>query len=399
MNTRISKFLIFFLSLFLIVTVISQLYFTMQEGYKTETAISYSASDSVSFQGIFVRDETPITYSGGGIVSYPNPDGSKIAKGSAVAVVYGREADLSANRKVEALEKEISALSEAQDPGTTEVAYPEFISKLITQRYKLLAEAIAAGDLVGIREQRAELTTLLNIMQIITGREEDYNERIDYLSSQLDTAKATQNEPMEYITIEDGGYFVSYVDGYENKLNTDSIDSLTVSDIKAVLDGEGKQSINNGIGKVFDSYSWKMVGIIDNSDEIFMSGNKVTLTLASTPGSIPAKIEKITDTDNPEESIVVLSCSYMNSSLVQHRIERVEMKSADYEGIRVPSKAIRFKDGVKGVYTKLGEEVIFKKLDVIYEGGDYVISRKTTDSSYVVLYDDIIIEGVSLNDR
>ena len=41
----------------------------------------------------------------------------------------------------------------------------------------------------------------------------------------------------------------------------------------------------------------------------------------------------------------------------------------------------------------------FKKIDVIYEGSDYILSEvHDDDSSYLALYDDILIEGVDADD-
>ena len=48
----------------------------------------------------------------------------------------------------------------------------------------------------------------------------------------------------------------------------------------------------------------------------------------------------------------------------------------------------------KGVYIIKGEQVTFKKIDVIYEGSDYVLSAvHEEDGSYLSLYDDIMLEG------
>ena len=86
-----------------------------------------------------------------------------------------------------------------------------------------------------------------------------------------------------------------------------------------------------------------------------------------------------------------------------------------YSGLKIPREAIRFADIVevqededgneissvtnyKGVYTSKGEQVVFKKIDVIYEGGNYVLSAvHDDDASYLALYDDIMIEGVDSN--
>lgn len=88
------------------------------------------------------------------------------------------------------------------------------------------------------------------------------------------------------------------------------------------------------------------------------------------------------------------------------------MISGEFEGIKVPRKAIRFLDmeetvvdeetgkeskqtvNCKGVYVKFGERISFKKIDVIYEGGDYVLSSLNAGDGYLALYDDIVVEGV-----
>ena len=53
----------------------------------------------------------------------------------------------------------------------------------------------------------------------------------------------------------------------------------------------------------------------------------------------------------------------------------------------------------KGVYIRKGEQVVFKKIDVIYEGGDYVLSKITNDNEFLALYDDIMIEEVDKNEQ
>ena len=43
--------------------------------------------------------------------------------------------------------------------------------------------------------------------------------------------------------------------------------------------------------------------------------------------------------------------------------------------------------------------MLFKKIDVIYEGSDYVLSKITDDTDFLELYDDIMIEGVDKDDE
>ena len=64
-------------------------------------------------------------------------------------------------------------------------------------------------------------------------------------------------------------------------------------------------------------------------------------------------------------------------------------------------EAIRFdKENNEGVYVKVGEKVVFKKLDVLYRGDGFVLSNARDDSEtqYLKLFDEIIVEGKDLYD-
>ena len=41
-----------------------------------------------------------------------------------------------------------------------------------------------------------------------------------------------------------------------------------------------------------------------------------------------------------------------------------------------------------------GEKVEFRRLDVIYEGKDYVLSSLNAGDGYLIQYDSIIVEGI-----
>ena len=398
MNTITVKILTFLLCTFVIITVISQLYMHFNVEYETETALSYSSATKESFYGIFVRDEQPIKYSGEGVISYSVVDGSKVANDSVVACVYGSEDPIIVNSRIERLENEIALLEAAQSPGTTEAVKPEFLSTLIEEQYQSIATKLSKKTVSDINVNRDEFLSLMSIYQIAINEEDSYDDRIDELYRQLNELEARRENPKREVTVDNPGYFVSYTDGYEDELNKESISSLSADRIKEIITAEnsgGKGAEKGTIGKLIDGYDWQLVGIIDNSENTYSAGDPVKLKFASTTDTVTAVIELITDTDDPDESIVQIACDQMTFDLVRNRVERVDMILHDYEGIRVPREAIRFNtDNEKGVYVLLGQRVMFRKLDVIFECDEYLLSRITSESGYVSIYDEIITEGV-----
>lgn len=393
MNTITVRILVFFLSLFILITVSSQISLRFKEDYVTETAVIYSSAEKVDFQGVYVRNEDVITNNAKGILSYPCADGSKVANGSVIAYVYENEKDIYINQQIERLKEEVELLESAQNPGTTEVTTPAIISPLIDQQYQTIAFLIAENDLQTLAEERKELQTLMGIYQIVINEETDFNDEIDDIKSEIKELERQKKEPTSIITADSTGYFISYIDGYEKQLSPETIDSLTVDKIKDII-ADSDKNTGNAIGKIVDGYEWKMVGIVNTEQTPLPVGSDVTVKFASTPNTVTAVIEDIVESDNPEESIIILNCDELTYNLVQRRVERVEIILNDYEGIKVPRKAIRFnKDNEKGVYILLGQRIAFKKIEPIYECDEYILSRITSDDEFISVYDDIICEG------
>lgn len=394
MNTVTVRILVFLLSLFILITVFSQISIQFQDSYVTETAVLYSSAEKVSFQGVYIRNETPVYGGASGVLSYPNADGSKIANGSVVAYVYRSENDIYINQQIEKLKEEVKLLESAQNPGTTEVAQPEFISSLIDEEYQTIAFLIAEDDLEALVEERKQLQTLMDIYKIIINEETDFNDAINSLNSRINELEAKKREPIDAVTTDSTGYFISHTDGFESKLSLEKIDTLTVSDIKNVISGSDTKSSSRAIGKMVDGYEWKMAGIVNPNEADFRIGSSITVKFASTPDRLTAVVEDMIESDDPEESVIVLSCDKLTYNLVQRRVERVELILNDHNGIRVPRAAIRFNDkNEKGVYILLGQRIAFKKIEPIYECEEYILSEITSDTDYISVYDDIIVEG------
>lgn len=397
MDTITAKILVFLLSVFVLIIVAHQVTLLFDDSYETETATLYSSAEKVSFKGIYVRNETVVKSSTNGVLSYPELDGNKIAKDSVVAYVYKSAEDIYINQRIEALNQEVELLEKEQNPGTTAVVRPEFISALIEEKYQTITSLIARNDLSQLAEERKNFQSLLGIYQIIVGEETDYSDRIDRLSKEIEELEKKKSQPIDVITVPDSGYFISYADGYENVLSPDKLSGITVDKVKEIIENDGYDSTKvskNAVGKIVNGYEWKLIGLINENDAFFRTGQDVTVKLSSTPDTVNAVIEDIIESEDSKESIIVLSCEKLNYNLVQCRTERVELILNDYSGIKVPREAIRFnKNNEKGVYILQGQKIAFKKLDVIYECDDYLLSKVNSDTGYISVYDDIITSG------
>ena len=397
------------LILFLIIFV-SVIYNLRNRESETESALIVETIASEEFRGVFIRDEKPVTYSGSGVLSYNVSDGGKLGSGSVIARVYNDPSQISRKREKEKLEKELDILMKIQNPGTRESAQPADLSASIEQNYRELMFSRDKMDLNSIAEIKDELLIEMSTYQIITDEVKDFSQQILDLKQQLEQLSRAESTVTETVTSPDSCYFVSYCDGYEDKLTKDCISTITAAQLSEVTDTRIDDP--KIVGKLIRGYNWYLAGVVDNKRQEYKVDDYVTIRPESSEDAFQARIVDIRDDGDPSESVLILSCREFSSELVQHRAENIILVRGKPRGLKVPREAIRFvtaeeTDGegdsavtkevtYKGVYVLNGEQVVFKKIDVIYEGSDFVLSslEHMGDDSYLMLYDDIMIEGV-----
>ncbi len=392
MNSLTIKLTAFAISLFIIIMVVSQLYNVFSDKEKYEQAVLYTVNDSLSFEGICVRNEKVIPFDGKGVLNYPNSDGSKIAKNSVVAQVYSDASQVASLNEIEKLKEELSIILRSTNTGTVSAAQPEFISKQIDEKYLLLQNYIENNDIDKIASTKKEILVLMNIYSVATNaengssfikRQQKINARITELNSKL-------GQPISTITTGNSGYFVNYTDGYESKLNFETIKSITPEEIKKIL-SSSIQKNSDSVGKIIDDYKWKIVGVV-SSENNYIEKKTISIKINGITENIPAYVESMTSCGNGKYKII-MSCDYLNYDLVQDRVRHIDIVFNEYSGVKIPRNAINFdKAGERGVYVSYGQKIIFKKLDIIYEGDDFVLSRNTSDSDYVLIHDKIVFE-------
>ena len=408
-TTRILKLL---LIIFAVVLASSIFYHLIFQGYETENATYYELTDAAAFKGVYVRDEKVQDYRGNGAVRYCVNDGAKLGVGSVIAEVYSSGEQIDLRRRIAAKEEELAALLKVENPGTSESAQPVNLAALIKEQYKTLIRRREEKNYPLMAESKRELTTLLSTYGKITDPTVDYAARIRTLQSEIEELNVRLTAPEQTITAAESAYFVSYVDGYENRLTVKEIPNLTPAMLEAVNDDGADRSGNgNAIGKLVDSYAWYIVGVFDNTKMNLSEGDYAKVRLESVDGLLRVCAETLSQIDGKQKTLGVFRCDQMSYELVQHRTERVELVRETVKGIRVPRSAVRFQtleetvtkdDGTTytqkteymGVYVLIGESAEFRKLKVIHQEDDFYLSDLNAGSGYIALYDEIIVKGV-----
>lgn len=157
-----------------------------------------------------------------------------------------------------------------------------------------------------------------------------------------------------------------------------------------------------------------MLGIIDNKEQKYQVGDSVKIRLMTSSATADATIKELRSTSEDGKFMVVLYSDTLTSDFVQNRTENVEMVLANMRASRCREMRSGSRMWKKQSQTKRREKrkanrqlpwclctgrrkIEFRRLDVVYEGNDYVLSKLNAGDGYLMLYDSIIVEGIDAN--
>ena len=370
--------------------------------YQTEVALTYSISDSVEASGVIVREEQVISgQASGGVVSYQQSDGTVVRKGSVIAEVYNSSNDISIRRQIRALEEQIAALSKVSDARSAEYSSTETINRQINAEIDDYIALIHQGQVSDLSDSKAELLYLLSQKDVVMGEAESYASRITQLQTEVDSLNTRLSGSLVQYTSPEIGYFARMTDGYEAVLTPNSINTMTVEQLRT-FSREKVVFDNSNLGKIVTDHHWYYAAVLPAADaEKFILGDTVYLNFNMyNITQIPFTVKEVrTDESDPDHCMVLLSTSHMVPELLMVRNPSVQIDFTSYTGLRVPAKAKRYEGQQVGVYVQDGDVVRFKTINIIYENSEFILCGANPDLERPLeIYDQVIVEGTDLSD-
>ncbi|MDD6236966.1 MAG: HlyD family efflux transporter periplasmic adaptor subunit [Clostridiales bacterium] len=407
-NSKIIKIISVLLSVFIILYVVTQAVSFFYSPYETETVFETTINNSIHTSGLVIRNEKVIDQKKQGVLSYQIPNGSKVSKNSVIAMRYATEQDMLTQAKIESITKEINVLTEAQRKGATVGATLDSITTQLNETYLQLMGDLNNRALDELEDYKLNIQELISKKHIVIGKQADYNAKIASLrAEQKELQSSIQSKPNS-VTADHSGYFAQTVDGYEEQFRCEDAGSVSIDTLNQLITQKKEVDANKGedtyIGKIIDSFEWKMVARVNKTDiTSIKAGTSVRLIFhAYGDTEYEATVDSVDFDKDREQNTVVFSCNIMDNNITRMRIEDVEIAKSSVTGIKVPKKAVRYENDEIGVYEKIRQKLYFRKIDKLYETEDYIISKIHEDDSnheYVHQYDDVVIKGKDLYDQ
>lgn len=413
MNSVMLKIVGVVLSVFAVIYFGYQVYMFAYTPYQTEVALIHNFTDQIEIEGIAIKQEQVMENTSGGIVKYEKSSSKKVVGGTTVATVYANVADVETSEKIAQEKAQVTLLNNLEAKKATISANTQNIVSNIKDQQVKFVEQVTRNDFSqSDSTENAFLEQMLR-QQIVLNPEISFTPQIEALNNAIASMESQLSAPGTEIQVPSSGYFTSEVDGYEFLTAETVLADPSMEMLENLIQNPVSPS-QNAIGKVITSTDWYFLAQFDTKEaDRLEEGDEIQLSFPNSSGyDIKATVEKLTVRDDEEKSVLLLKSNSMNDSVVDLRQETPSIVFDTNKGIKVPKQAMRIQTVTEtdengketqisqpGVYISMGQVVHFKKIDILYETDDYVISAINSDGEYLQLYDEIILEGDDLYDN
>ena len=370
---------------------------------ETVTAVTSTVYETIDAKALVIRDEHTLSNSSSGVTVPAVQDGEKVKLGGNVAMLFSSQDNAKAYSTAMDLHSQLDYYIELESKTVGMATDVASIDKDILSDVNGYIRAANSNDKGNVSAYADELNDKFARRQIIIGENIDFTEVKSDLQAQLNKINIDGCKPTGYVTADRSGIFSSYTDGCEGMFDYDAVDKLDVKTLQGYIDSvPGVKKTDGSLGKLITSYEWYFCCVV-SADDVKSISNGDILNVALKDGDRVYKCQVVSgaDTDlGTEQTVLVLRCSEMNSSITSIRLEDIEIRYNEYTGFKVPSSAIHVNDeGKKCVYALIANQVAERQCDIIYSTKDYaVFAYEPENSDSIRFYDQIITKGKDLHD-
>ncbi|MBQ6936746.1 MAG: hypothetical protein IJN49_09395, partial [Clostridia bacterium] len=351
--------LIFFLSY-----LINQLVLASKAEIETQIAMSETVYKTINTKCFVVRDEKYIENTAKGTTISFAQNAQRVAKGDTVSMIFKTDEDAKTYLRITEITEELEHYNTLSGQANIQAVDVHSLSSKIETKLSDYLDSIDKGDFNRASESIDSFSNFITSKQISTGEVLNLTEKINALTTELQTLQAKKTAYSE-VKSDRAGYYLKGADGYENTIDFNKIKELTTKDIENVIDSEPEEVKSNVVGRTVGSFDWYILCSIDTEETIDLKDNADIYINFPYSGveKLKGTIYKIGDRSE-NKTVVIIKCNLMNDALADFRIEDIQLITNEYTGYKIKNSAIRTVNGVTGVYVVSGNLIDFRKVHI-----------------------------------
>lgn len=300
-------------------------------------------SSEKSAEGYIIREETVLkgeNYKNG--MSQIKAEGEKISTNENAFRYYTKDEENLTNKIKELDSKIAEAQSQENNIFSSDV---KVIEQEIESKINQLNDA---KDVQKIQEYKSEIEELIKKKTKIIGELSPSGSYFKKLIQKRSEYEKQLNSGSEYMKAPNSGVVSYKVDGLEDKINTNSIDDLTIEYLNKLNLKTGQViQTNTECGKIVNNYYCYIATILKKDDiKNIEEGKSIKIRLTN-GDEISAGVEKIKEENDKE--IVILKITKDVEELIEYRKINFDIIYWSYSGLKVPNSSIIEENGLKYV--------------------------------------------------
>ncbi len=373
-----------------------QLYNYLSDPVSTTLVTEGQAEDTIALNGWLLRDEEVLPAQSG-TLSRERQEGDRVGVGQVLATVYADDGALQTVSQIETLELQLQQLQFA----LTSYLDPDAALKLdtsITGDILTLRQTLTGGDYTAADSDIAQLKAAVLKRDHPYTSQEEIETEIKAVEGQISSLKASLSGAAT-VTAKAAGTYSAVCDGYETVLTTAFLEDMTPGKL-ARLQPAGTES---SMGKLIYGDTWYYVVSLPEEQAAQLKALG-TVTLRFAKGfdqNLRMQVANVSAAENGQAAVTLSCRKYLaQTTLLRHQAADVILRT--YEGLRVPSNALRVsEEGVTGVYCLDGVTAAFRPVTVLYQGQGYALVRPAdgvADTRTLRAGDEVIASAGALHD-
>lgn len=407
MKSFFLKILILVIFLFFVVfVVIKNLTSFSKNKYETIVVNVCKIEEKAQANGIFYKDEKVFNLNRNNVMKTLYKDGTKVAKGSVIAQIYKNKEDLIKNETLNSLKEELKNLEELKSKNLSENFDFIGLEKQLYSNYSVLLKNIKEKKINQIEETKKIISSLLNTKQVVINKNVDFVSSIEKTKKEIEKIDNSIESPKNILT-QEAGYFISKIDGLEDKCSIENIDELNYYEFNKFLNNlnEYKRHENEKY-KILTSSKILFKAFLPTKILVDKKKNsECKIKFKENNFEIVAFLKDIFLNDKEKNSLAVFEIFDINEGLATIRKCEASVIFKEYDAFKIPKSAVKFNDLKNpNVFIINGDFIKTKNVDIISEDENfYIISNKPKNSNedlkYLKNLDKIIVKGNNLYDN
>ena len=381
--------------------------FSFHSSMSTAIALKGTVEEEIVADGYVFREQHIINAPASGYLECRVGEGDRVNEGQSIGYIYTGQYDPQRSQKIQELNDRISRLENSTAAESTYANNSVMVEQKIGVAARDLSDLRQKRDMSKLAEQKEALNLLIEKKKAMeAGGSLDTAAVLEDLKAQVQELENSTGGAKLEIKAETPGVFSSRIDGLEEKLSFEAVESVTPAYL-AELDKEALQrsegvAQNEPVCKIVNNYGWYFAASIDAKDaQNLKVGQSVRLRFFDlSDTAVYGTVRALSQEDRGKVAVTVYTNRFVEGIYSTSRAS-AEIDTTSAEGLKLPAKSLHVQDGQTGVFVLRLDVARFVPVNVRYKNGEWAIVSAVVDTGAeykLQIYDEVIVEAKNLED-